>query len=77
MFKVLSGIQLRAISRSAHERNSKQALKKIYHDSKVHGANMGPIWDRQGPGGPHVGPINFAIWVLLKLQGGANKVKKV
>ena len=23
---------------------------------------MGPIWDRQGPGGPHVGPMNFAIW---------------
>ena len=25
---------------------------------------MGPSWDRQGPGGPHVGPMNFAIWVL-------------
>ena len=34
-------------------------------DSKVHGANMGPIWGRQDPGGPHVGPINFAIWELL------------
>ena len=33
-------------------------------DSKVHGANMGPIWGRQDPGGPHVGPMNFAIWVL-------------
>ena len=31
-------------------------------DSKVHGANMGPIWDRQDPGGTHVGPMNFAIW---------------
>ena len=31
-------------------------------DSKVHGANMGPIWSRQDPGGPHVGPMNFAIW---------------
>ena len=31
--------------------------------SKVHGANMGPIWGRQDPGGPHVGPMNFAIWV--------------
>ena len=33
-------------------------------DSKVHGANMWPIsiWGRQDPGGPHVGPINFAIW---------------
>ena len=28
----------------------------------VHGANMGPIWGRQDPGGPHVGPMNFAIW---------------
>ena len=31
-------------------------------DSKVHGANMGPIWGRQDSGGPHVGPMNFAIW---------------
>ena len=30
--------------------------------SKVHGANMGPIWCRQDPGGPHVGPMNLAIW---------------
>ena len=30
--------------------------------SKVRGANMGPIWGRQDPGGPHVGPMNFAIW---------------
>ena len=25
-----------------------------YPDSKVHRANMGPIWGRQDPGGPHV-----------------------
>ena len=31
-------------------------------ESKVHEANMGPIWGRQDPGGPHVGPMNFAIW---------------
>ena len=31
-------------------------------DSKLHVANMGPIWDRQDPGGPHVGPMNFTIW---------------
>ena len=31
-------------------------------DSKVHGVNMGPIWGQQDPGGPHVGPMNFAIW---------------
>ena len=34
----------------------------INPDSKVHGANMGPIWGRQDPGGPHVGPMNYAIW---------------
>ena len=28
----------------------------IYPDSKVNGANMGPIWGQQDPGGPHVGP---------------------
>ena len=34
-----------------------------YPDSKDHGANMGPIWGRQDPGGPHVSPMNFVIWV--------------
>ena len=34
-------------------------------DSKVHGANMGPIWCRQDPSGPHVGPMNFAIWGIV------------
>ena len=37
-----------------------------FPDSKVHGANMGPIWGRQDPGGPHVGPMNFAIWGYQK-----------
>ena len=36
-----------------------------YPNCKVHGANMGPIWGRQDPGGPHVGPLNFAIWVNI------------
>ena len=30
-------------------------------DSKVHGANMGPIWGREDPGGPYVGHMNLAI----------------
>ena len=34
-------------------------------DSKVYGANMGPIWGRKDPGGTHIGPMNFAIWVEL------------
>ena len=37
-------------------------------DSKVHGANMGPIWGGQDPGGPHVGPINFAISVTIPVD---------
>ena len=36
---------------------------QCYPNSKVHGANMGPIWGRQDLGGPHVGPMNFGIWV--------------
>ena len=35
----------------------------VYLDSKVHGANMGPTWGWQDPCGPHVGPMNFVIWV--------------
>ena len=38
------------------------AIQYIIPDSKVHGSNMGPIWGRQDPGGPHVGPMNFALW---------------
>ena len=34
-------------------------------DSKVHGANMGPIWGRQDSCGPHVGPMNFVIWDFM------------
>ena len=34
-------------------------------DSKVYGANMGPTWGRQDPGGPHVGPINLAIFGII------------
>ena len=25
---------------------------------------MGPIWDRQDPGGPHVGPMKFVTWAI-------------
>ena len=30
-------------------------------NSKVHGANTGPIWGRQDPGGPHFGTMNLVI----------------
>ena len=36
-----------------------------YPDSKINGANMGPTWDREDPGGPHVGPMNNAIWLYV------------
>ena len=39
---------------------------KTTPDNKIHGANMGPIWGRQVPGGPHVGPMNFSIWDYLQ-----------
>ena len=37
----------------------------VFPDSKVHWTNMGHIWGRQDPGGPHVGPMN--IWVTFVL----------
>ena len=40
-------------------------MEQQYPDSKVRVAYMGPIWGRQDPGGPHVGPMNFAIRVGL------------
>ena len=43
-------------------------------DSKVHGANMGPIWGRQDPGGPHVGPMNFAVREWLPLAAVMSSV---
>ena len=36
-------------------------------ESKFRGANMGPIWGRQDPSGPHVGPVNFANWEVTHL----------
>ena len=38
----------------------------IIPDSKVYGPNMGPTSGRQGPGGPHVGPMDLAIWDIMK-----------
>ena len=40
-------------------------LIEIVPDSKVHGANIGPIWGRKDPSGPNVGPMNFAIWGMI------------
>ena len=40
--------------------------------NKVHGANMGPISGRQDPGGPQVGPMNFANWVDTRPYHGSS-----
>ena len=53
-----------------HGRQAETEAAGTYPDSKVHGANMGPIWGRQDPGGPHVGPINFVVWVLYAYMYG-------
>ena len=61
--------QSQSQSKSAHGQDSVViCLGVVPHDlsnipdSKVHGANMGPIWGRQvGPGGPHVDPMLSGI----------------
>ena len=49
-------------------------LSHALPDSKVHGANMGPIWGRQDPGGPHVGPMNFVIWANFERRLRGNYI---
>ena len=44
-----------------------------YPDSKVHGANMGPTLVLSTPDGPHVGPMNFAIWVAMQIHDSDSK----
>ena len=45
--------------------NPPEAAPEIYRyvyivpDNEVYGANMGPTWGRQDPGGSHVGPLNL------------------
>ena len=39
--------------------------KPNHPDSKVHGANMGPIWVFSAPDGPHVGPMNLATMAAM------------
>ena len=53
---------------SPHEGKKDKFTAKIvlrpFPDSKIHGANVGPTWGHQDPGGPHVGHMNLAIWVI-------------
>ena len=46
-------------------------LWHTYPDSKVHGANMGLIRGQQDPDGAHVGPMDFAIWVVQYKRNSA------
>ena len=39
-----------------------------FHDSKVHGAKVGPTWGRQDPSGPHAGHMNVIIWVVYPMR---------
>ena len=50
---------------------------KVSLDSKVHGANMGPIWGRQDPCGPHVDPMNLVIWVCYRWHAWADKHHRI
>ena len=50
------------------------SIKGHIPESKVHGANMGPIWGRQDPGGPHIGPMNLAISDSHDYEIGQNNV---
>ena len=42
--------------------------QSLVPNSKAHGANMGPTWGRQDPGGSHVGHMNLAILGMLKCR---------
>ena len=54
-----------------------QQIHTVYPDSKIHGANIGPTWGRQDPGGPHVGHMNLAIWVLIHILQGCYSVRSI
>ena len=56
--------------------------RKVFPDSKVHGANMGPTWVLSAPDGPHVGPMNLAIkdwyiWAISKTQQKQKSTNRV
>ena len=56
---LIKSVSKKGVSEKELQRHSCSAY---IPESKVHGANMGPIWGRQDPGGPHVGPLNLIIW---------------
>ena len=46
---------------------------RTHPDNKDRGANMGPIWGRHDPAGPHVGPMNLAIWAIMNKSWGSSQ----
>ena len=50
---------------------------QVIPDSKVHGANVGPTSGRQNPGGPHIGPMNFAIWDINPDKTGQHYISNM
>ena len=47
-------------------RYTSQHVSINYPDSKVHGANMGPIWGRQDPGGPQL--CYLGSWACIAVE---------
>ena len=45
-------------------------------DGKVDGANMGPTWGRQDPGGPPDGPINLVLFLCRNKTSYPNSIKR-
>ena len=37
----------------------------LFPDNQIYGVNKGPTWILPAPDGPHVGPMNLVIWVVL------------
>ena len=58
---ILSG-ELRGMHEVSH-----RTMATRCRDSKVHGANMGPIWVLPAPDGPHVGPMNLFIRGIVSM----------
>ena len=65
VFGLLSIIDISVVNHTGILSSCFDCILLLYPDSKVHGANMGPIWGWQDPDGPHVGPMKFAIWVVM------------
>ena len=64
-------LQYPHVSVKASEINRRPiGLFNIFLDSKFHVAPMGPTWVLSAQGGPHVGPMNLAIGVVIYLHKG-------